>query len=632
MKPVRDILIWDSPNKPSNIPNNFTIVLWRNYLSHDFVSMVSIQQLAENKAFFLRKRYLSWIYDLGILEIQGKRVIDHFSVRPGFSAWWMSLLSEKCNFDKSPQIFDALKLMAFEDWAKDQNVGRVLLVSANKALAKSISLSSCRAKWSNFEWQHNLREDSTFPFLRRIYIKLPNALKALIWLARYIHSNWALRGVGVLPWRQTTGHITFVSYLFNLVPDKNSIHKFKSNYWGSLPELLNNENLITNWLHIYIKDSLVPSASNAAHKLQGFNEVSQGKQIHTSLESFLNVTILIRTLKDWIHLIWSSRGLEDYISQITSNGLSLWPLFTEEWGDSIKGITSVSNILHLNLFEAALSELPNQQLGLYLQENQGWELAMIWAWKSTGHSQIIGCAHTAVRYWDLRYFHDPRCYIRGEINSLPMPDKVAINGPASLLSYIEGGYPADDLEEVEALRYLYLNELLGFRYDDLLSKSHNLRLLVLGDYNVNQTRAQMRLLEEAQTLLSKDITIIVKPHPACPINATDYPTLTMMVSTEPLRKLLPNCDVVFTGPVTASALDAFCAGLPIITMLDVNSLNLSPLRGHKSVQFIHTPVDLSRAIMNSAAYPCNLNQGIGFFHLNEDLWRWRKFLLVSNNF
>jgi surface carbohydrate biosynthesis protein (TIGR04326 family) len=633
MKSSVNILIWDSPNKPVNIPEDECIIVyWQNYVPYNSASVVSVPELVESHADSLRLRYLSWVYDLGAFEVKGKRVVDHLCSRPGFSIWWMSLLSEKCNFNKSPQIYDALRLMAFDDWVSMQNVRRVMLVSSNEALADCIARSSCSQKWSGFEWQRCPGETPPLSFLRSIYSKLPNTLKALIWLIRYIHSNWALRGIGVLPWRQTQGHITFVSYLFNLTSAVSDDREFESPYWGNLPKLLFDEGHVANWLHIYVKDRLVPSARNAAQKLRSFNQGARGKQVHVALESFLSARIVIRTLRDWIRIGRSSRGLEESASQITINGLSIWPLFAGEWRDSINGITSINNLLNLNLFESALEQLPNQRSGVYLQENQSWEIALLWAWKSVGHGQIIGCPHSAIRFWDLRYFHDPRCYIGGLINPLPIPDKVAVNGPDSAQSLCNSGYPAENLEEVEALRYLYLKELLDLLGDEMLTIRQNLRLLVLGDYEAQNMRVQMSLLEQALVDLPVDITITVKPHPACPISVSDYPNLTLIVSMEPLRKLLPYFNIVFTGQVTASALDAFCAGLSVITMLDEDSLNLSPLRGRAAVQFISTPTELSHAIMRATTHSRDLEQGRGFFHLDSDLRRWRKLLLMPTSF
>jgi len=236
-----------------------------------------------------------------------------------------------------------------------------------------------------------------------------------------------------------------------------------------------------------------------------------------------------------------------------------------------------------------------------------------------------------VRYWDLRYYCDPRCFNRAQINPLPMPDMVAVNGAGGLQSYLDGGYPAASLVEVEALRYLYLNELQDGSDEESAETRPNLRLLVLCDYTVRHTEVQMRLLEQVVASLPANTTITVKPHPACPIRAEDYPILAMRVTMEPVTKLLPHCDVAYTSAATAAALDAFCAGVPVISVLDPDTLNQSPLRGMDGVQFVCTPTDLSQAIARAATQSRDSKQGREFFHLDADLPRWKKLLLEPSH-
>ncbi|MBI5330950.1 MAG: hypothetical protein HZB71_10095 [Betaproteobacteria bacterium] len=583
----------------------------------------------ERHATTLRSRYLAWIYDLGETRIEGKRLIDHLQLRAGFSYWWMTPFVEKCNFEKSPWIDDAIKLMAYTGWAMTHPRETVRLVSAKRALAQCLQ-AWCATAGIGCEW-HTVAESAPKDrLLRRLYRDLPAGLQAVAWLMRHIAGRWPLRGVGVKEWRASPARISFVSYLFNLTPAARAEQRFESRYWGPLPGALHDEGAPTNWLHIYVQDSLVPSAREAAQVLRGFNQSARGGQTHAALDSFLCAHVVFKTLRDWWRIARSSRRLERRVAQTPCNGLNLWPLFAHEWRDATVGPTAMSNLLYLNLFEAAMKSLPPQESGVYLQENQGWEFALLQTWKAAGHGRIVGCAHSTVRYWDLRYFFDPRCYSRSQVNPLPMPDKAAVNGAGGLQSYRDGAYPEANLVEVEALRYLYLNELQKGPEAESAAAGSSLRLLVLGDYTVRHTRVQMRLLAEAAHLLPAGASITIKPHPACPIRAEDYPNLVMKVTMDPISQLLPHCDAAYTSAATAAALDAFCAGVPVISVLDSDTLNQSPLRGREGVQFVSTASELSQAIANAAALPRNSEQGRGFFHLDADLPRWKRLLLQPN--
>ncbi len=69
-----------------------------------------------------------------------------------------------------------------------------------------------------------------------------------------------------------------------------------------------------------------------------------------------------------------------------------------------------------------------------------------------------------------------------------MPSLVALNGPVAMKLYQDGScYPKDQIIEVEALRYLYLQEAIANRHITINNPSKNLQILVLGDYSPNIT-------------------------------------------------------------------------------------------------------------------------------------------------
>ena len=109
-KSSKILLVWDSDEKLS-LPSNDDVLNWQSYEIVEFDNVFSVQQLIEKNAEYLRSKYLSYIYDLGEVLVNGKRVIDHLELRPGFSYWWMTLLTEKCNFAKSPQIDNIIKII-----------------------------------------------------------------------------------------------------------------------------------------------------------------------------------------------------------------------------------------------------------------------------------------------------------------------------------------------------------------------------------------------------------------------------------------------------------------------------------------------------------------------------------------
>ncbi|WP_180981268.1 TIGR04326 family surface carbohydrate biosynthesis protein [Cylindrospermopsis raciborskii] len=627
------ILIWDHPDiPPVSLAAGKNIIFWCSYSTHGFQSAVSIPQWVEDHADSLRQRYLAWVYEIGETQIQGQRVVDHLQLRPGFSAWWMSLLAEKCNFVKSTHIDDAIKLIAFIDWLDVSSATSMLLVSPKKDLAK------CLESWSQlngirFLWQTTLLTASSPWSWRRFFRRLPLPFQAMIWLVHHTSSRWTFRRIGKQSWKNTVGQITFISYLFNLDSEAAAQGVFQDRYWGSLPHYLRNAGIATNWLHLYIPSDLLPNPSVAIMQIKRFNQIDEG-EVHITADTFLSPVVIIKTLQDWWRIAERGQRLSLHRHCPKLGTLNIWPLFQHDWEKSILGITSLSNCLYINLFESAFQTLPLQRTGIYLQENMDWEFAAIHAWQANHHGLLVGCPHTTVRFWDLRYFFDQRTYCSTELNPIPRPDQVALNGPLAQKAFLKGGYPGEQLVGVEALRFMHLINSSGFstclkpKESNLLTTSaHHPRLLVMGDYTQTYTHHQMRLLCDAVTNLSEELEIMVKPHPAQPIHPEEYPRIAFTLFTEPLADLFPYADIVYAGAMTSAGLEAHCYGLPVIAVLDGRTLNVSPLRDIEGTFFVSTSAELAEAIQEAIDFPKEDIPANRFFYLDKSFSRWGKILI-----
>ena len=417
-------LIWDAegaPPKDMGVP-----ILWRRYGEGDKQGH-SIPRLVEEQSDLLRSRYLAWLYDMGEAHIEGQRLVDHLELRPGFSYWWMTLITGKCNAYTSFHIVDALKLLTLEKLAGSHSVSSIILVSSNKALAQTLRLW-CEKTGLIFDWQPSPDIQETIQARERLYNFLPQPAKAFIWLMRCIWQWW--------PQTQTIEHqnqaehaaMIFVDYLIHL--DKKSLtnKRFASNFWTDLVNVLDLSGVQTKWLHQYIQHEMVSSTKQARELIDQFNQNGAGCQFHTLLYGALSFPVVLAALIDYSRLLWKSIRLKRIRRQFCpgESRLDLWPLFKQEWRNSLRGPYAILNCLVLNLFEHTFRRLPQQNLGIYLQENQGWEMAMIQAWRAAGHGRLIGVPHATVRYWDLRYFYDPRTYQRTGKNDVPLPDKLSL--------------------------------------------------------------------------------------------------------------------------------------------------------------------------------------------------------------
>lgn len=584
---------------------------------------ISIPKLVEEQADTLKARYLAWIYDLGETRLSGKRLVDHLELRPGFSYWWMTLLAEKI-YSESPGPYDAVRFFALEDLTQALYSRRIALVSSDQTLVATFK-RWCRSAGVDFVWKRSEQIASQTPLKRRIFRLIPYTAQSAVWLVRYLWQRWPLRhehkGFDAMPKTE----ITFVDYLIHLDRSALTTGCFASNYWAGLVGVLAQAKTRVNWLHLYIPHATIPTTKRARDLIVQFNHNGAKLESHASLDGALSFSLVFAVLRDYARLVWRSwrlSGIRHHFRPAGSN-LDLWPLFKQGWLNSMRGSATMWNCLALNLFEKTLSQLPRQKLGVYLQENHGWEMAFIYAWKAAGHGNLIGAPHATMRYWYLSYFHDPRSYLRRAKNDLPMPNQVALNGPMAIMAYRDGGYPENKITEVEALRYSYLATKDAAKTQNTDS-STTFRILVCGDISPAVSQQMMRWLELAASDLPANTRYTIKSHPACTIKAGDNPSLTLHMTDAPLIELLADCDVTFASNITSAAVDAYCSGIPVIQVLDGNTFNMSPLRGLNGVVYVTNPTELAEALRGALHWERGVAEP--YFCLDKKLPRWYKLL------
>ena len=581
-------------------------------------NVIILGDYVESNANVLRNKYLALIHDLGERKILGQTVVEYLQVRAGFSIWWMAPLAEKCNFAKAQYIEDIVRLMALQMYIYDLDLEHVILESSDPLLAKTLG-DWClrrRIKFTIVIGQPTPKTPKSI-----IIDNVPQIMLGLGWLLRRLIKRWYLKGQGLDLWQKSDGKFFFFSYLFNFDVSSASHGKFNSKYWGELPELVSREGEKSKWLHLYVEDGLFKDAKSALRSLDKLNENGNG-QIHVTLDSFINFKVLSKVMADWFSLRRRFRKTRNALAKSESLDFNYWFYFDQDWEKAICGHLAVSNLLHVALFEEALTNLSEQSVGVYLQENQPWEFAAINAWRASSRTKIIGTPHTLVRFWDLRYFFDLRGLKNHSIGSIPRPDKVAVNGPAALEEYINSGYETSELAEIEALRFAHLNNNEG----DTHYQEDGLKLLVLGDFVQSNTLFQLDLLKAAVPLAEDRFTIVYKPHPICNLDMTKYSMLDMEVVNSDIKELSKTCDLAFTSSMSSAAVDAYMAGLPVISALDKNKLNLSPLRGQEDIDFVSSPQELAEKLFMFDKARSRTKDHAGFFWFDPNLSRWRDIL------
>ena len=493
------VIVWDHPTAPPNAARE--LLCWRGCASERIG--ISIPRYLENHAERMRAKYLAFVHDLGESLIGGKPIIDHLDSGDGFSFWWMSQLSEKSPY-KSPRIYDCLRLLALEEILLENKPEILTLKSSDRSLAQAVQ-RLCLNLNVSFHWQklQSRRQWS----LRRLYEALPHPIRGLISL-RHIIKRWQLRQLPRSQWFGGNNAIFMCSYFFNLDLHSCAAGQFYSRQWEELPRQLQDSGKRANWIHHFLPSSNVSHIKTSLSWMSQFNRDANRQGYHAFLETYLSWKVILHVLKSWFWLNMASWRLREISCVFNPKGSAvwLWPLLRDDWQTSINGTTSISNCLWVELFDAVLRDIPKQKMGLYLWENQGWECALLRAWRRHGHGEIIGVPHSTLRFWALNNFDDPRTVVSNRECGKILPDYLAINGPMAWKALVKGGYPVDRLLEVEALRFQYLilhgsaqpQKADGYPVPEGISKKNlHKAVLILGDFTVEQTLKMLRCIDAA---------------------------------------------------------------------------------------------------------------------------------------
>lgn len=618
---MKSLTVWDSEAQATE--SGDVVYQWNGYA--ETLCNRSLLRYIDANGERLRQQYADWIHDLGEYQVNGKSLIEGLALDTnGLSYWWMTLFAEQSPW-KSRAVMNVIRLLALEEIILVEQPEAVRVVSANKIIADVVG-AFCRAVGVPYVWERVASKPQEQSLLARGYRALPHTARALIHLARHAVGRWALRSADTSRWFDGAGALFFASYFIHLDQQSAAEGRFHSRHWEKLPELARERGLETNWLQHFLHSGVAPSTDAALALVCQFDQQPQQNGFHTFLDAYLSWRVLLRVLRRWTVLRRIVPSHKDVYHAFTPRGskLSLWPVVREDWENSMSGALATDNLLWIVLFDEALRRIPRQTTGLYLYENQGWERAFIHAWRKYGHGRLIGVAHSTVRFWDLRYFVDPRTTQSPAPNGMPSPDVVALNGKAATDAFLRMGYPADRTAQTEALRYGHLSAPRAER--PLASRETPVQVLVLTDYHAASTISMLRMLEQAATRISQRVAYTVKPHPGYMVRPRDYPSLNLKIVTAPLANILDDFEMAIASNNTSAAVDAYFAGLSVIVSLDATELNFSPLRGQPQVRFVGDSEQLAEALQHGGRRMSDAPHVSGFFCLDPEFQRWKRLL------
>lgn len=607
-----DVLIWDS-ELPA--PSNYQlVVLWQQFADKgQEVSRISLPEYIELHADRLHDRFLGFVHDVGNTQLKGKSVQDHLTVTPSMSYWWMTLFAST-RWNDSSRTTEAIKLIALEEILNNRSWVELELVSGDRSIQHSVQ-RLCVANRKSFTSNLILKQKKKRLGIIRKFSLVVSAHLVLI--------RQVLRLVSVRPLHLTSksSEIMIFDYLMRFDVGESRDGNFVSQYWNLLIDKFSKKRLKATWVHQFIDSAATPTAKSAQQLLSKINK--KEKTAHYLFESRLSLRIVAQALKTYWRLVFSvpNSAAMSRVFVPSESKLDLWPLFAHEWDQSLLGTTAMRHCILISTIQSSLAKIPHCPLGIYLMENQPWEMALIEAWKANGHGQLIGVVNAPIRFWDLRHFVDRRSISNDGMNRIrfrPTPDRIAVNSLISRTLLEKSGVSPEKIVDVEALMYQYLDrpvEIDEQPADDLL---------ILGDFFTLPTHRLLNVVQESLSKMPNIGKVWFKPHPfdsgPWPINES----LGIVITNDLLPDIFKKCSIVIAASSSTSSLEAYCANKNVISILDPTIMNYSPLRNLSNAVFVSNSSDLSLEL--SKSHQRSTNRIDSLLHLNSDLKLWKVLL------
>jgi surface carbohydrate biosynthesis protein (TIGR04326 family) len=543
----------------SGTNNNKYKLLWSGYSSNHGV--ISIRTLINNRFDAYKSEYENLVNDLSNFRYKSNTIENHMQCS-GVPFWWGSLMQEK-SLTKSSEIYEVFKYMALRDLCLESGVQAIIFIDPNRNDIKSMPVFCTKNK---IKLLINSPNEIRFVDIKQKIIRsIPQAIKALLWLANYLLDRrkciLSMRGI-----HRNESKITIVSYCIISDEKYNNPHSY---FWGDLFDKFNKKPI--NHVLFYVP-SMGFKFSDILKVKEKLNRRSDNNA-YILLEDFLSFRVIARAIVAYLKMAFRSCGLSKALLDFDEKRnlkIPLAKLLSASWLSSLRGCCCMYSSIYYQKFNAYLSKINQQKFGLYLMENQGWERLFISLWKKYDHSNISGYVHTSVRNEDLRYFSSKYSAIN---NSYYYPSIIAVNTDIDKQYFISQGFRR--VEVVEAVRYMYLS---AFK-KRVISTSNIKTVLLLSDGNACNTENFFKVCNVDFGRLN--ISVILKPHPLLPfsdrmIKDKLYNIKNIIIKHGHLESVLDEADFVVLSSATTAILEVMTLGIPHAIVRNPKMLNVSP--------------------------------------------------------
>ena len=592
--PHQTLIVWDSCTSPGTWEG--PLVSWA---SSSLPRPRSLIGMFDDKPDELRDLLQECRIDL--IKTLGQGLIG-----PRLASFWMNPLIEGSPY-KDSGLIDLLRIVALRSILKASETSCVAYLGPNRRVARAVRELSEEMGIDFVEMRVN-GERRKWSYWR------PHRLLAIVAFSHYAITRWPLRRAS----GRTEADLAIVTYLAHVDWVALEEGRLVAPQLGGLrTEVLGDHRV--DWYHHYI--STDGPRTRKSSKL--LNRLTIEADDHQFFDGPLSARLLVHSLlsliQSWLRSP-TSRVLKERFG--ACGRTPEWTLVRDVWRDGSIGKSRIRNEIAERLAQSIAERAKPETPLLLLWENQPWERALSYYWRSVVKGPVLGFAHTSIPFWCIPYFDGALVREFGTEYESVSPDLRVVTGDMALKSLRRGGVRTDNCFVAEALRYQDLADLR----QTMISRGpvEGRRLLVLGEIREEPTIHLVSSVVEACDRLADGRTITFRAHPASGVCLPSTLASRVVIHERDLKSALGTSDVVIASAGTSALLDAASAGLRVASFLSPVELDLSPLVGHESYHSLSSVEDLVAFISDGGATVAPKKSEI--FCLDPTLTRWKSLL------
>lgn len=576
-------------------------IVWNSRLSKENKKYFSIYSLINKKSIKLKLNVNNFYKNFFL---RNKLYFyPFFNLKRDFSFLVLSNFVEK-NPYKNNFNLHLLKCLALKEFLSKNKFNKVNVLSDNKKFLLLIN---------NIIGTDNVSEQK-FDLIYNYFKLLKLFIKNLIHFFLFFLKNISFNKIN----DQINKNPIFFSFFSYTDKYKAMTGVYQSEYWKAFPNTDNK-----NWVHLYDYSPKYKNSQIARKVIKNLNLSNQVRN-HFFLDDYLSVKIFIKTIFVTFKFFFSISNLilakkfnlilKEKLYLNCENNLSFYEEFIS--------FNAMRNILYFYQFENFfLKNQLNTEI-FFTFENQPWEKILLYfAKKNKSIKKTYGVIHSSVRFWDLRFvnFINNKKSILGYMN----PDKILFNSFFVKKILLQNGFPKDQLQFSESLRYLNFIKI-SKKNKIIKGKNKKINLLVVTDYDDHQNKSLLEIIKSFK--YNNKYFLYLKNHPLKKLDIKQN----NLVTIDNIDELKNKIDLSIVGNKTAASLDLYYKNYNILILLENDNLDFSPL--HKFIDYkTFSSINELRKLLDiysAKKYTLSKNIKKKYFISNKNLLGWKKIVKI----